>query len=162
LVVDPAMIQLRIEPQNRDGAVVEALPQLRSLAGRFKLDDFARHAHRTEKFVDVLHISPIMLMLGMANPIGSPVESRPRFMKRKRDRFHARRSVPSCPTADRGASIVLRQRRTAAAKSAGRRRSDYRIQCAQINESGNIVILSDPMSSSTACLTPAWPCPGLL
>src|SRR4029077_4278157 len=104
LVVDPAMIQLRIEPQNRDGAVVEALPQLRSLAGCFKLDDFAGHAHRTEKFVDVLHISPIMLMLGMADPIGSPVESRPRFMKRKRHRCHARRPVPSCPTADRAAS----------------------------------------------------------
>jgi len=54
---------------------------------------------------------------------------------------------------------VVAPHRTAPQNLRDRGVLNYYIQWAQIDELGNTTTFCIPMSSSTACLTPAWSCP---
>jgi hypothetical protein len=86
--IDPAIIQLRINPKNCDRAVVKTLPQLQPVAGTFKLKDFAFHTHRTKKFANVLGVNPVMFMTRMADPKLAPTQPVHDDAKLARDCFH--------------------------------------------------------------------------
>src|ERR1043165_3283094 len=90
---DPAMVQLRVEPEHGDRVLIQTAPQSRPAPRHLELECSPFNADLPEVFAQILRIDPIVLMARVADPKMPCARRRPRSAKRPRGRIEEQRKV---------------------------------------------------------------------